>query len=70
MGENRKEEIIIATLKLAAEKGLGNVSMNMIADSIGIKKPSLYNHFKSKEQLVQEMYLSLISSKTNLQKKF
>ena len=59
MSENRKEEIILATLKLASSKGLGAVSMNMIAQEIGIKKPSLYNHFKSKEELVSEMYLFL-----------
>ena len=46
----------MATLKLAANKGLGNVSMNMIADKVGIKKPSLYNHFASKEELVEAMY--------------
>lgn len=57
--KNRKEEIIMATLELASEKGLGAVSMNMIAEKIGIKKPSLYNHFKSKEELVSEMYLYL-----------
>ena len=46
----------MATLELAANKGLGNVSMNMIADKVGIKKPSLYNHFSSKEELVEVMY--------------
>lgn len=51
-----KKEIILATLELAANKGLGNVSMNMIADKVGIKKPSLYNHFSSKEELVEVMY--------------
>lgn len=56
MNDARKEEIIMATLKLASQKGLKGVSMSMIAESIGIKKPSLYNHFKSKEELVQEMY--------------
>ena len=56
MGDTRKKEIIMATLELAADKGLGNVSMNMIADKVGIKKPSLYNHFESKEELVEEMY--------------
>lgn len=59
MKKNRKEEIILAALMLASDKGLGNVSMNMIADSVGIKKPSLYNHFKSKYELVNEMYLFL-----------
>ena len=53
---NRKEEIVLITLELAAEKGLANVSMSMIADKIGIKKPSLYKHFASKDELVEAMY--------------
>ena len=56
MSDTRKKEIIMATLELAANKGLGNVSMNMIADKVEIKKPSLYNHFASKEELVEAMY--------------
>ena len=56
MSDTRKNEIIMATLELAANKGLGNVSMNMIADKVGIKKPSLYNHFSSKDELVETMY--------------
>lgn len=56
MSDTRKKEIIMATLELAANKGFGNVSMNMIADKVGIKKPSLYNHFASKEELVEAMY--------------
>ena len=56
MSDTRKKEIIMATLELAANKGLGNVSMNMSADKVGIKKPSLYNHFASKEELVEVMY--------------
>lgn len=56
MSDTRKKEIIMATLELASSKGLGSVSMNMIADKVGIKKPSLYNHFSSKEELVEAMY--------------
>ena len=56
MGTNRKEEIILTTLELAAKKGLSGVSMSMIADKIGIKKPSLYKHFSSKEEIVETMY--------------
>ena len=56
MSMNRKEEIVLVTLELAAEKGLANVSMSMIADKIGIKKPSLYKHFASKEEIVEAMY--------------
>ena len=56
MGTNRKEEIILTTLELAAEKGLAGVSMSMIADKIVIKKPSLYKHFSSKDEIVEAMY--------------
>lgn len=51
-----KERIILATLDLAAEYGLKSLSMSQIADAVGIKKPSLYNHFDSKETLIREMY--------------
>ena len=53
---NRKEEIIMATLKLASENGIKAISMSMIANEVGIKKASLYNHFSSKEELFEEMY--------------
>ncbi len=53
---NRKEEIIYATLELASVSGLKAVSMAQIAEKVGIKAPSLYNHFRSKEELIREMY--------------
>ena len=52
----RKEEIIYATLELAAENGMKGVSMSQIADKVGIKAPSLYNHFRSKDEIIREMY--------------
>lgn len=45
MSDTRKKEIILATLELAANKGLGNVSMNMIADKVGIKKAIIVQSF-------------------------
>ena len=56
MSNNRKEEIVLTTFELAAQKGLANVTMSMIADKIGIKKPSLYKHFDSKDEIVEAMY--------------
>lgn len=53
---NRKEEIILVTLELAAANGLSNVSMAQIAEKVGIQKPSLYNHFKAKEEIIAAMY--------------
>ncbi|MCR5147919.1 MAG: TetR/AcrR family transcriptional regulator [Eubacterium sp.] len=54
--KNRKMEIITATLELAAERGLGTVSMQQIADKVGITKASLYNHFSSRDEIVEAMY--------------
>ena len=45
----RKEEIILAALELASVNGLKSISMAQIAEKVGIKAPSLYNHFKSKD---------------------
>ena len=53
---DRKEEILLATLELASENGLKAVSMSRIAEKVGIKAPSLYNHFRSREEIVQAMY--------------
>ena len=52
---NRKEEFVYATLDLAAENGLGTVSMQQIAPKVGITKASLYNQFSSKEEIVSAM---------------
>lgn len=53
---DRREEIILATAGLAAQKGLSNVSMSQIAEKMGIQKPSLYNHFSSREEIISAMY--------------
>ena len=56
---DRKNEIVYATLELASEDGLGAVSMQKIADRVGITKASLYNHFSSKDEIVDAMYLTI-----------
>ena len=56
---NGKETILMATLDLASIYGIRGITMNMIAEKIGIKKPSLYNHFSSKDELINELYLFL-----------
>ncbi len=53
---DRKEEIIYATLELASAIGLKSITMSQIAEKVGIKAPSLYNHFKSKNEIVKTMY--------------
>ena len=56
-----KEKILYATLDLADKEGLGRISMSDIATAIGIKKPSLYNHYTSKKELMRTMFTHIRS---------
>jgi Transcriptional regulator len=49
--ENTKEIIIYRALTLFSDRGYEGVSMRDIASSVGIKASSIYNHFKSKEDI-------------------
>lgn len=55
----KKEEILSKLLILASEKGLRSLSMSEIASAAGLKKSSLYSHFESKQDLINELYLFL-----------
>lgn len=55
----KKEEILKNVLTLASEKGLRSLSMADIAAASGLKKSSLYSHFNSKRDLINELYLYL-----------
>lgn len=46
-----KEKITEEALILFAEKGYKGTSVKNIADAVGIKDASLYNHFKSKQEI-------------------
>lgn len=47
----KKDEIIYAAFKLFATKGY-NTSMSDIAKQVNIKVPSIYSHFKSKDEII------------------
>lgn len=46
-----KKRILDEALTLFAEKGYGNVYVGQIAEAVGIKAPSLYKHYKSKQDI-------------------
>jgi AcrR family transcriptional regulator len=46
-----KEKIMEESLILFANYGYENTTLTNIADAVGIKKPSLYNHFNNKEAI-------------------
>lgn len=50
MGDTR-DRILDEALILFSERGYGEVSINDIADAVGIKGPSVYKHFGSKKEI-------------------
>jgi len=56
-----KDEILNEAFKLFAEKGY-NTSMSDIAKKVGIKVPSIYSHFQSKDAII---YLVMIKEIRN-----
>lgn len=49
--ENTKDNILYQALTLFSDRGYEGVSMRDIASKVGIKAASLYNHYKSKEDI-------------------
>ena len=49
--EDTKRRILDQALELFAACGYDSVSVGMIAEAVGIKAPSLYNHFPSKQAI-------------------
>ena len=50
------QQLVEAAFELFAEHGLEKTSLGMIADKVGMTKPSIYYHFSSKEALVQGVF--------------
>lgn len=46
-----KKRILIEPLTLFSEKGYDAVSVGQIAEAVGIKAPSLYKHYKNKQDI-------------------
>lgn len=49
--EDTKQRILDKSLELFSEKGYDSVSVGEIARAVGIKAPSLYNHFPGKQAI-------------------
>ena len=55
-----KESIIKSLLDTAFYKSAGGTSLSDIAESLGIKKASLYNHFESRSDIIERATSSFI----------
>lgn len=56
----REDSILDATTRILAGKGFDLMTMDDVAAEVGISKPSLYKHFKSKDDLVTEAMIRLL----------
>jgi AcrR family transcriptional regulator len=54
---NTKDQILNVSLKLFAEKSYHGASIRDIAKEIGKRESSIYNHFKSKEEILEQIIL-------------
>lgn len=64
MERSTKDIILDIAIELFAEKGYSRVSIREIASAVGIKGSSIYNHFKSKEEIMETM-LSLYKEESD-----
>jgi len=56
----RENAILDAATAVLSQKGYDLMTMDDVAGAVGISKPSLYKHFKSKEELVSEALIRLL----------
>ncbi|WP_422105884.1 TetR/AcrR family transcriptional regulator [Winogradskyella sp.] len=62
--ETRKQEIIRIAARLFKEKGYSAVTMRDLASEMGIKAASLYNHIDSKQDILDDIIISLAEAFT------
>ncbi len=55
-----RDEILAATQQLIAERGFAALAMDELAARVGISKPTLYNQFPTREDLLAAMIARLI----------
>lgn len=67
MAFSRTKQVILDTaLDLFSTNGFEATSTGQIADAVGIRKSSLYNHFRSKEDILDTLIDSLSEEYTQL----
>lgn len=54
-GQSTKDKIFNVAAKLFAESSYKDVSLRDIANEVGIKAPSIYNYYASKEEILDDL---------------
>lgn len=51
-GLSRKEQILDGTFKLVQDRGIGGLTVRLIAEEVGVTEGALYRHYPSKEAIL------------------
>ena len=54
-----KDKILLAALDLFSERGYDEASIDLIAEAVGIKGPSIYAHYKGKEDILNSLIVMM-----------
>lgn len=65
MKETRKQKILKVSAKLFRERGYNAVTVRDIAEEMGIKAASLYNHVASKQEILATLVIEVAEAFTN-----
>jgi AcrR family transcriptional regulator len=60
-GATAREEILDAAAELFTTQGFANTSTRSIADAVGIRQSSLYHHFKTKDDILEDLLEGTVS---------
>ena len=58
--QQREDAILDAATRILTSRGFDLMTMDDVATEVGVSKPSLYKHFKSKEDLAGECMIRLL----------
>lgn len=53
---NTKQKILLESLRLFSQRGYDAVGVEQIATAVGIKAPSLYKHYRSKQDIFDAIF--------------
>lgn len=60
VADGRRSAIVETAADLIQERGYHSNSMEEIAESVGLRKPTLYHYFKSKDEILFEIHNEMI----------
>ena len=55
-----RQKILAYAIQLSAEKGVTGVSIQAVADLVGVSKGGVFHHFPSKQKLLEAMVIALL----------